>query len=187
MGHGRQALRRKRDKLFAENPHCHWCGTLTALPAEVERAVKELRAKMATIDHLRARHHPGRTEPPKNNEVRLVLACWTCNNERDKADTAAHWTVEDLWERSGAYPRGHLSAHKNGRRPTMTDHEHRCALYSGHIGLCRCDCGAVEISYQNGRPHWHVPSRRGCSEREAPTIINNGNGHMLGEREVSDG
>ena len=42
----------------------------------------------ATIEHLRSRLHPGRREPARG-EQRRVLACWKCNNERGRAELLA--------------------------------------------------------------------------------------------------
>lgn len=79
-------FQRQRKALWSRDPHCHWCGVLTALPTPggSPKAKNE-----ATIDHLRPRHHPGRLEPAKNQEVRRVLSCWKCNNERDQRESAA--------------------------------------------------------------------------------------------------
>lgn len=74
--------RKKLLKLFAAKPHCHWCGRLTVLLPEVPQIRGKIPWNAATIDHLRSRYDPKRQEPVTAGEIRLVLACWRCNNER---------------------------------------------------------------------------------------------------------
>ena len=80
-------FRKQRRALWLKDPHCYWCGVRTFLPSRVGKSPKA--KNEATIDHLRPRHHPGRLEPAKNQEVRRVLSCWECNNKRDQVETAA--------------------------------------------------------------------------------------------------
>jgi hypothetical protein len=87
---------RKRARLWAENPHCHWCGVLTTLGPRCET--------MATLDHLRPRHHPSRHEPARNGERRIVLACWKCNSTRDHAEMKSRWTLDELRARANRHP-----------------------------------------------------------------------------------
>lgn len=39
---------------------------------------------LATLEHLRDRHHPGRLEPPAQGEKRIVLACLKCNRQKGR-------------------------------------------------------------------------------------------------------
>jgi hypothetical protein len=79
-------LKRQRYRLWLADPHCCYCGVKTTLPSKHWKG--PMSPNVATIDHLRPRHHPGRLEPAKNQEVRRVLSCWKCNNERDQRESS---------------------------------------------------------------------------------------------------
>lgn len=84
-----QRLRRQRYLMWKKDPRCYWCGIRTIPPSWFETMKPDLRQKlrdkMATIDHLRPRHHPARGEPA-NGDVRRVLSCHKCNNDRDRIE-----------------------------------------------------------------------------------------------------
>lgn len=84
-----KSLAKQRERLWREDPHCHYCGVETILkPNHVKGlTTPEERDRLATIDHIRPRHHPDRLKPA-NGEVLHVLACSKCNNERDKRELA---------------------------------------------------------------------------------------------------
>jgi hypothetical protein len=81
-----KSLRKQRTRLWLINPYCYWCGVKTILPSKYWKGPTA--PNVATIDHLRPRHHPLRREPAKNQEVRRVLSCFKCNNDRDREELA---------------------------------------------------------------------------------------------------
>ena len=82
-----RTLKQRRIKLWKQDPHCHWCGTLTILPpADAKPHRKNYPLNEATIDHLRSRWHPNRREPIRQGEQRLVLSCRKCNIDRAKQE-----------------------------------------------------------------------------------------------------
>lgn len=83
-------MKRIRAKLRSNNPHCHWCRTLTvdALPGP----------DMATVDHLKPRRECKSAEE-YHAESNLVLACHECNLGRDKVDLALMAHQRDQQER----------------------------------------------------------------------------------------
>lgn len=71
--------RKRRLALFAADPHCYWCGrclTLDMWPGDVQPP------NFATLDHLRSRFHPLRTQPNPHGIPRTVMACHGCNEHR---------------------------------------------------------------------------------------------------------
>ena len=78
--------RKRKLNLFAQDPHCHWCGELTVLTSDKE--IKgQPNPRMATVDHLISRYHPKRWVKAKPGEIRQVLACFECNNKRSAVET----------------------------------------------------------------------------------------------------
>jgi hypothetical protein len=63
----------------------------------------------ATIDHLRSRLSPHRTEPNLTNEERTVLACPPCNLDRAAQEEKAI-PLHELWRRSGRAPQQVMQA-----------------------------------------------------------------------------
>lgn len=76
----RERYRRRLARLYARDCNCHWCRKPTILMLGVHDAGREKRR--ATIDHLRDRFDPTRTEPNPKWAERTVLACLECNNRR---------------------------------------------------------------------------------------------------------
>jgi hypothetical protein len=77
-----KALAKQRNNFWQKDPHCYYCGIKTILWVEVPHQSPPPNA--ATIDHLYPRHHPDRLKPLEyHRELRHVLSCWKCNNERD--------------------------------------------------------------------------------------------------------
>jgi hypothetical protein len=75
-----QRLRKKREQLYSEDPHCHWCGTLTV---QLKGHVSKPPENAATIDHLIHQWHDRRKQNKcAPNEKRYVLACRKCNMQR---------------------------------------------------------------------------------------------------------
>lgn len=101
-----------RARLWKQNPCCHWCGRSTILLPRVQNAADTLppqfRDLVATLDHLRAKHHPGRLDRTPG-EHRIVLACYECNNKRDLPDMKSHWTEEQRRETGKAGERNRLA------------------------------------------------------------------------------
>lgn len=72
--------------MHAQNPYCYWCNTLTILnPKGVELDTRKV-PNLATLDHLYSKLNPYRTIPCRNNEIRIVLACYKCNNKRSQIE-----------------------------------------------------------------------------------------------------
>lgn len=102
MSKSNQRLRLQRIRLWKEDPHCYHCGLLTELPPK--KAHLKNKPHYATIDHLYSRYDPRRYAPMVGKEKRRVLACFACNQKRSIQETAA-LPKEELWRRSGRYPR----------------------------------------------------------------------------------
>jgi 5-methylcytosine-specific restriction endonuclease McrA len=88
--------KKRKLKLFALNPHCHWCGKLTRLYKHNQHKKTPLDA--ATLDHLRSRYNPERLIPSPDKE-QTVLACWECNHKRGEQETK-ETPPEELHRRS---------------------------------------------------------------------------------------
>ena len=90
-------LRRRRDRLMAQDPHCHWCGceVIYFKPA----LGQSLPAHFATLDHLNDRIE----EAPRPIRGVIVLACKACNEAR-AAIRVANLPRNVLNARSGRWP-----------------------------------------------------------------------------------
>lgn len=101
MGKRRNGRRlRRRARLFEQQGGlCHWCACKMLLRNGIFQNGERQPLNLATIDHLRDRFHPGRTEPA-NGDQRWVAACWDCNNKRGRASVMAQ-PIEEIWRRSG--------------------------------------------------------------------------------------
>lgn len=94
---------RKRKALFEEQGGlCYWCDVTMLLPTDGMH-INHPPKNLATLDHLRDRFHPGRREPAQNNERRIVLACWGCNNQRGR-ESQQQQPIEELRRRSMRHP-----------------------------------------------------------------------------------
>lgn len=81
------SYRKQKLRLFNLNPHCHWCGCLTINTNEP--AIKGTpNPRMATIDHTISRLDPRRWLHTETNTQRKVLACFECNQRRQKEEHA---------------------------------------------------------------------------------------------------
>lgn len=83
----------RRVRLWQLNPRCRWCGVETVLVtvSQAELPDRKLPANAATIDHLRTKLKPEyRAICPssmprhRRQEPRTVLACYKCNQQRNK-------------------------------------------------------------------------------------------------------
>ena len=81
-------LRRRRLRLFRDNPYCTFCGGVMVLAKD--------RPNSVTIEHLVSRNHPLRGKITG----KTVLACKRCNGQRGQAELEA-LPVEELWRRAG--------------------------------------------------------------------------------------
>lgn len=97
-------LAKQRYRLWLNNPRCHYCGKVTVYkPAHHKMEIsRDERPRLATIDHIRPRHHPDRQKPPEPGELLHVLACNQCNNERDKRELAEK--PKEWFEENGGQP-----------------------------------------------------------------------------------
>lgn len=91
-------LRRLRERLWLENPHCHYCGCKTVWYTGSGGADRPNNA--ATLDHVIPRTNPLRHSLPFYPKELLVLCCNKCNNERGKRDEGklrkyANWNSRD--------------------------------------------------------------------------------------------
>ena len=68
-----------RKKLYAEDPHCYWCGRITQLVRNSGQSRKEFKFLRPTIDHIYSAFHPCKR---KDNGATIVLACSRCNSYR---------------------------------------------------------------------------------------------------------
>lgn len=96
--------RRFKEKLWQNNPCCHWCKRPTKLLhiAEIQGEADPL---MATIDHLVSRYHPERWV---RRDTTKVLSCYECNSKRAREETKA-LPREELMRRGRGFslnPRG---------------------------------------------------------------------------------
>jgi hypothetical protein len=96
MGKG---LREWRLRHFKKHPFCHWCGIRLRI-VERQHGGKQADDE-ATVDHIRSRLDTRRHEPvrPGQSEVRRVLSCYKCNQQRNVDETALK--VEECRRRSG--------------------------------------------------------------------------------------
>lgn len=80
MTRNRDRSRNIRLRMWRKNPHCYYCGIKTIW---VERSGGTALPHEATIEHLRSRLNPTRTEPcVDNKDRRITIACYKCNHER---------------------------------------------------------------------------------------------------------
>ena len=75
-------LRKRREKLWLEDPRCRFCGIYTLLKSGEGIAQPE-KDRLATIEHLDSRYNSGRGT---HNGERTTLACWKCNNKRNQIE-----------------------------------------------------------------------------------------------------
>lgn len=66
------------DLYVQQGGKCYWCNCQMVLP---RGGLPEDTANLCTVDHLRDRFDPKRSEPAYG-EKRHVAACWTCNQRR---------------------------------------------------------------------------------------------------------
>ncbi len=106
-------FRKQRERWFKQHPYCYYCGRQLVL----FNGCKNIPDNAATIDHLRPRGHPQRTEPNRFRLHRRVLACRVCNLKRDQEFTSGvtgKISLEDRWRKAGHWPR---MAYQSGALP----------------------------------------------------------------------
>lgn len=94
-----ERIKWQRRRIWEVNPRCHWCQCVTILP-DYHARMGRPNPKWATIEHLDARHSKERGKHPR--EFRHVLACWKCNNDRDRRELKA-LPIQSLWEMNGHF------------------------------------------------------------------------------------
>lgn len=103
--------KRRRDRLFEKYKTCFWCSCKLVKPENCKHDEKTP-SDMATLDHLRYKRNPKRQQPNLTGKPRTVIACFECNNNRaSKAEKKL--PKEELWERSGRYPKQNEHFHKD--------------------------------------------------------------------------
>lgn len=95
-------IRNKKLREWNKDPHCRYCGVLTVLRVYKEDS-KEIKDRLATIDHTNSRWNPNRQKPNNGREVRRVLSCHKCNHERNVKEMK-QLPKEVLWEKSRRKP-----------------------------------------------------------------------------------
>jgi hypothetical protein len=82
---GKQLIK-QRQRYYQADPHCHWCRAKLELPV-YGNGVWPTAPNHATIDHLNSRLSSARHLPQIHpDESRRVLACYRCNQERNRAE-----------------------------------------------------------------------------------------------------
>jgi hypothetical protein len=94
--------KKRKIRLWNQDPHCHWCGCLTELICDPEIKPGQVNPKMATVDHLRTKYDPNRWTNNNGKEERTVLACFKCNNDRAAKENASR-PIEDLQRRGKGF------------------------------------------------------------------------------------
>lgn len=89
---------KQREHLLKKYPYCHWC-EIRLVSVRVIGKNKHYPANMATIDHLDPRGSPQRGQYPPGQR-RRVLACLSCNNNRDRK-RVAEIPIQSRWEKYG--------------------------------------------------------------------------------------
>lgn len=76
-----QNNKKRRDKLWWKDPHCHWCGIET-VPSRNDSGIQQ--PNTATLDHLRHKSDPERGQYGRTRTRQVVLACFECNARRGR-------------------------------------------------------------------------------------------------------
>lgn len=105
---GATKRKKRRESLWKKQSGlCHWCERQMVHWNDRDRdpgkRTKEMQKLWATIDHLRPRHHPFRCDGNPRQEQRWVLACWKCNNDRDR-EAVMKIPIEERWLAARAFP-----------------------------------------------------------------------------------
>jgi hypothetical protein len=117
--------RNRRNRLFAQNPVCHWCGVLTSHPheygAKAQNGLWKLqnpKYHMATLDHLDSKLNPNRGK--RKGKKRTVLACIECNEYRSYLELTAV-PLQELHRRAANTEKGRIDYYlKYGEYPEET-------------------------------------------------------------------
>ena len=91
---------------FRQRGLCHWCKKPTLLVAGMQETDylkhRDAPKNLATIDHLDSRLNPERGK--KAGELRKVVACWQCNNDRGIKEEKA-LGIEEIRRRANGTPK----------------------------------------------------------------------------------
>jgi hypothetical protein len=85
-GKVRQAL---VERLWARCPDCTWCGTPTVLALRAAPPGQKSAPNTATLDHVWPKTSAERHLLPKRQARVAVLACYRCNEARNRRDMRA--------------------------------------------------------------------------------------------------
>ncbi len=98
--------RKKQNQYRRQKGKCWWCGRKMRLWHKHKNG-SPVPDDLATFEHLDDRFSEWRGKSP--GMIRVVLACYRCNHTRGQ-EAEAKEDIEDIWERSQAYPMGHPKA-----------------------------------------------------------------------------
>ena len=90
--------RKRKLKLWRENPYCYWCGTDVIVHEHNQH--ESLQNDTATLEHLRSRLTSDRLEENDGITERTVLSCYKCNYERGVQEEK-DLGIDELHNRSG--------------------------------------------------------------------------------------
>jgi hypothetical protein len=91
-------------RLWEKNPHCHYCGVKTE-PTEAGVNKCTHNPNTATVDHVYSRFNLKRWVYGEEGEVRYVLACQHCNNQRQIQEFKSLPPIERAARMHGFAPR----------------------------------------------------------------------------------
>lgn len=100
MGKSTARIKRRRTRLFGENPHCPKCGVLMVLPETLEKRRGQIRyfpPNTCTIAHRYSKVHPQRQEYIENKNG---ICCVKCNVEDGHNELTALLTLDEIRERN---------------------------------------------------------------------------------------
>jgi len=90
-----RSYKKQRTRMWNNNPNCIFCGVLTILPEHlpqrtnskgVSKIIVEIPDNMTTIEHLNSRNSVNRNTKNIKKEIRRVLCCYKCNQERNEKE-----------------------------------------------------------------------------------------------------
>lgn len=118
-------MKRRRTRLWNEDPHCRRCGVVTILPQDLasryklanvgdisKKVPKGIHEQMATIEHQRSRLNPLRGT---NWEESTTLYCYKCNQEANDEEMR-NMPVEVLQQLSQQHQK-RVVEHQKAARP----------------------------------------------------------------------
>ena len=100
-------IKKVRDRLFTNDPHCRKCGVLTISPETVPNPACPP-DNMATLEHIFSRYHPIRYSDDylrMKAKDRRTLLCYRCNqnNAKEEQEFICESIRQELKEAKGMY------------------------------------------------------------------------------------